>query len=123
MHVYQHHMLQSPAACFLKSNRWTSAEGDARNSLHLSDSTKTLYACAATGDLTFIVDLSPSCRGLQFHVRTFIRNQQALGIRISHWRKNGLISPYTLLIKTLLTKIKREWHRNYERYAASKPSA
>lgn len=48
---------------FLKSNRWTSAEGDTRNSLHLSDSPKTLYACAATGDLTFIVGLSPSCRG------------------------------------------------------------
>lgn len=54
-------MLQSPAACFLKSNRWTSAGGETRNSLHLSGPMKTLYACAATRDLTSIVGLSPSC--------------------------------------------------------------
>lgn len=66
--------------------------------LHLSeDSTKTLRACAATWDLTFIVKLSPSCRGLQFHVRTFIGKHQALRICGSNRRKYGLICPCTVL--------------------------
>lgn len=33
VHVRQCHMLLSPAACFLKSNRWTSAVGYTRNCL------------------------------------------------------------------------------------------